>query len=321
MVQVVFTESAGGSLQAALSMGKGKYLGGATAVIGWNEDGSPFSEEQIAEETVKMEEEYRKKFENAVPMEGSQTDVFCLALNLSLGDISGDLFGEKRMEHFRALYSIYPEVDSEQELEVLMETYRSSTDKAVRRAAFGEPVRVWYSDNPDEMCGFYHLMSILPPNSHIWAIKLPEFEEFPEKNTIVRYTGWGQLSPEEFNRFLPSEEKISENRQRMLASRWVNLVEENAPVRVVLNGNLASAGEGIYDFYILRELEQQPEVFHEAHLIGKIIGKYQLGIGDSFIHQRICCLIDRGVLKAETEPPEGQPHYHRYLRKIKSEKA
>lgn len=318
MVQVVFTESAGGSLKVALSMGKGKYLGGAVSVIGWNEDGSPLSQEQIEEETAKMEEKERLKWENAVPMEGEPKDICCLALNLSLGDISGDVFSKKRIEHFRSLYAIYPEGGSEQELTKLMETYHSAADAVVRRAASGEPVQVWYSNDPDEMCGFYHLMRILPPKSHIWAIKLPEFEEFPEKNTIVSYTGWGGISPEEFSRFLPFQEKISENRRKMFASRWNDLVEENAPIRAVINGRLSSAGEGSYDFYILRELEQQPEVFHEAQLIGRIIGKYQLGISDSFIHQRICNMMDQGVLKVETKASEGNPVYHRYLRKIKA---
>lgn len=318
MVQVVFTESAGGSLKVALSMGKGKYLGGAVSVIGWNEDGSPLSQEQIEEETAKMEEKERIKWKKAVPMEGKPKDVCCLALNLSQGDISGDVFGKKRIEHFRSLYAIYPEGGSEQELTKLMETYLSAADAVVRRAASGEPVQVWYSNDPDEMCGFYHLMRILPPNSHIWAIKLPEFEEFPEKNTIVSYTGWGGISPEEFSRFLPFQEKISENRRKMFASRWNDLVEENAPIRAVINGRLSSAGEGSYDFYILRELEQQPDVFHEAQLIGRIIGKYQLGISDSFIHQRICNMMDQGVLKVETKASEGNPVYHRYLRKIKA---
>lgn len=318
MVQVVFTESAGGSLQAALSMGRGKYLGGAVSVIGWNEDGSPLSQEQIEEKIAKMEEKERLKCENTVPMEGESKDVCCLALNLSMGDISGDVFGKKRMAHFRSLYAIYPEGGSEQELTELMKAYRSAAQAVVRRAAAGEPIRVWSSNDPDEMCGFYHLMRILPPNTDIRAIKLPELEEFPEKNTIVSHNGWGEISPEEFSRFLPFEEKISENRRKMFASRWNDLVEENAPIRAVINGRLSSAGEGTYDFYILRELEQQPEVFHEAQLIGRIIGKYQLGISDSFIHQRICSLMDRGVLKVETMAAEGNPVYHRYLRKIKA---
>lgn len=55
---------------------------------------------------------------------------------------------------------------------------------------------------------------------------------------------------------------------------------ENAPLRIYLNGKLQSAPEDIYDSFFLRELNAQTDGFLEAEVIGNILEKYQLGIGD-----------------------------------------
>lgn len=243
--------------------------------------------------------------------------VVCLPLGLSLGDLSGDVFGEERRAFLQDMICIpdpgFADVAKEQ-----LKTAQKGLAELLRAAAEGKPVRLWYSDNPDEMCGFYHLLSILPPNSDVRAIKLPPYEEFPEKGSICTYTGWGGIAPEEFPRYLPLEEKISENLRRFFCFRWKQLVEENAPVRAVINGKPASAGEGLYDFHILRELERREEVFHEAHLIGDILGRYQLGVSDWFIHKRIRHFEDEGLLAPVDKAPETEPGYRRYLRKIKA---
>ena len=62
-------------------------------------------------------------------------------------------------------------------------------------------------------------------------------------------------------------------------------------------------------------VEKQPWEFHEGRLIGEILGRYQLGLGDSLIALRIEEFISRGMLTPTTEPMEDRPIYHRYLRK------
>lgn len=314
MIEVTFTESAGGSLKQAFSFGKGSWYTPAIAVIGSNEDGTPFTDEQIQEETRRVEEEYRNKWENAVQMEGNPKDVFCLSLGLSLGDISGDVFGTERTEFLQRMICI-PGEEFSHVAEEQISQCRHDRDAILRRAADGEPVRIWYSNYPDEMCGLFHLLSILPLNSEIYSVKLPVYKDFPEEKSVHSHTGWGEVLPEHVHRFLSLEEKISENAHRMYRTHWHRLVLENAPVRAILNGKLVSAGEELYDFSILLELEKREEIFHEAHFIGDILGKYQLGISDWFIHARIEVLISKGILSPLSEAPAGYPVYHRELQK------
>lgn len=64
-------------------------------------------------------------------------------------------------------------------------------------------------------------------------------------------------------------------------SRWQELQAENAPLRAMLNGQLVSTSEKLYDEFILREIESEGEEFQEAKIVGRVLAKYQLGIGDS----------------------------------------
>lgn len=299
MIEVAFTESAGGSLKLAQTWGKGKCPDGPVAFI--CEDGDDGGLEALHRMVV---EEHRRKWEAAIPLGGSPRDVYYLPLGLSVGSIAADPFGPERL----ALLQTVLGMDSRAKEQ--LETARTGLDAILVRTAQGETVRLWYSNNPDEMCGFYHILSVLPENCSIRAVKLPDSEE--RGGNLRTYTGWGEIEPGAFGHFLPLEREVTELFRRSAAARWKQLRQENAPVRAVLNGKLVSAGEGLYDFYIQRELDACGETFHEGRLIGDIIGKYQLGVSDWFIHQRIDRLVRAGKLEQVEPDAEG---YRRHLRK------
>ena len=97
--------------------------------------------------------------------------------------------------------------------------------------------------------------------------------------------------------------------------RWKQLQQENAPLRIYLNGKLQSASENIYDSFILREVDEQADEFSEANLIGNVLGKNQLGIGDVWIALRMEKFIKEGMFTIVTTPSEDDLIYHRTLRK------
>lgn len=44
----------------------------------------------------------------------------------------------------------------------------------------------------------------------------------------------------------------------MLGSKWMELTEDNSPLRAVVNGELVGVPEDFYDFLILREITEAP---------------------------------------------------------------
>ena len=242
-------------------------------------------------------------------MEGTSRDVACFPLNLSIGDIS-EPFSEERAEYLQSTVMIggpdFSRIGAE-----LMETARRSSER-VRSTR--EPVRIWTSRNPDEFCGFCHILTELPKDADIRVVELPEYEVFGKE--IRTYSGWGEIGPYELGRFQTLERSLSTTERRYFSMLWRTMQQENSPLRAMVNGQLLSVGADFYDGIILRELEKQPREFHEGRLIGEILGRYQLGLGDSLIALRIEEFISRGMLTPATEPMEDRPIYHRYLRKV-----
>ena len=76
-------------------------------------------------------------------------------------------------------------------------------------------------------------------------------------------------------------------------------------------------GATLYDTFILRELDTLDDEFKESVLVGQVLGKNQLGIGDGWIALRVEQFIKEGLLVPITTPAPNAPIYHRMLKKIK----
>lgn len=77
-----------------------------------------------------------------------------------------------------------------------------------------------------------------------------------------------------------------------------------------------SVSEDIYDYYILQEISSSEGKFNESRLIGIVLGKYQLGISDSFIHSRIENMIKEGQLEVVSAAKKDMPVYSRVLKRL-----
>ena len=80
----------------------------------------------------------------------------------------------------------------------------------------------------------------------------------------------------------------------MYAALWSELVEDNTPLRAVVNGKVLSVPDDFYDFLIWKWLKDVP--LKEARLIGNILGYSQIGIGDWWYARRIEYYIEQGKI-------------------------
>lgn len=316
MIEIVFTDSACGALKTAQSFGKGEYHGGCIGVFVSHSDGTEPTQAEVDEMTRKFEEQQRQKWEQAVPLDGKASDVYGLHLGLSYGNIQDPLCLQERLIAMQTLLCCWNE-DMQQEFTDLILQVGKDRQTILDRIAAGEDVRVWYSDDPDELCGFYWLMDQLRllPEGHgaIYAIKMPYIVE--NENNVRRYHGWGEVEPGEFHRFLPLAVEVSDFVRRYYGNEWKRLQNENTVLRASVNGKLSSVPENLYDIYILQEIDKQPDTFKEAIVVGNVLGKHGLSISDGYIHNRIDKFVADGKLMAETTPKEGDPGYWRILRK------
>lgn len=312
MMDVAFCHSAAGSLRAAQSYGKGAYPGGPVGIaFGNGKEPSPAEQRRLQKQ---LEEKMKAKWESAVPLGGTPQDVFCLSGVFSIGNIAGDGISGARLESFAKLFSCFPP-NAFGFAEDLEET-RHTLDALVSRAKSGEPLRIWYSDKPDEYCGLCWLMAQLKsrvdPLPPMVTIKLPS--RVRKGSTLCQYQGWGEVEPGDFGGFLPLAEPVIPAFVLNMAALWQGLQQQNTPLRAVVNGVLQGVPENFYDPFIEAELQKMPDEFSEPSLVGHVIGRYA-GIGDFWIAQRIEKMIESGRLIAVTAPPPGDRVYARILKK------
>ena len=319
MIEILFNYSACGSLKHALIFSKTKRATRSIGVVLSRHDGSSPSDKEIKQAQKHAEEQDRLEWKNAVPIKGNAKDVFGFNLMLDIGDISEKNFISNRAKTIESLWSIYPGFSDDEPIN-LAKDIRKEIANVHKRITSEDEVRIWYSNQPNEMCCLYWFMNELTklqsqPKA-VYVVKLPEYEH-KNNDTIVTHLSWGEISSSQWHKYTAYTEETTDVFRRYCVHSWKMLQLENSPLRVVLNGKIHSVSESIYDEFIYREIENQEDEFSEAVLIGTILGKYQLGIGDDLLANRIEHIIKDGCLEVASEHKKDSPVYHRKLRKIK----
>lgn len=231
----------------------------------------------------------------------SHNDIAGLSFGLDMGDISGPLDGgASKTNTLRIFTDRWNEHgDLKHDIEAYWQYCLADLDRLMDAAKKGEPIRVWYSDAPYSLCGFLNVIALLEGcSSRISAIKLPRFL-LSARNTVTTVSAWSDVTPDNFVDHLSLEQVIPKAIRATLAQEWQALVQENAPLRAVISGAPQSVGIDFYDGFIRRELPICEITV--AQLVGRVLGKNRLGIGDWFIALRIRAMIDTGELAVDSE--------------------
>jgi len=300
MIELAFGDSFAGTLKYAKSMSKGTQLNGsvAVAVIGGTR-----KENREAIKKARKPDVWKGE-----TMNGNSSEVAALSLMPEMGDISDmDTGMASRRKLFAAFFADFPGASDE------VCTANQQTIARLQKAAkTNEPVRMWICpENPGELCSLYfvcHLM--LDSSNFLSVVRIPK--EITQDNSIVNYCATGEINPELLGEFTKYEEPISELQRNIYANNWRILVQENAPLRVIVNGNLMSAPEYFYDF-ALRVNIPDGEI-RIGQLIGKTLSQLS-GVGDYWLFLRVQEMLRTGELLTVSEAAKGGSPYSAVIRK------
>lgn len=279
MIEVLFGESEGGAMKVAKNYRKPDFHNGATGWIG----------------KKPSKEEFEKMFDGKA-VGGNSSEVICIPFMLDIGDINASIESEYRKKIIFDMYTINGMDDNRvlEDLEGVWKRYLNEVERLKNYAAQGGNIRLWYSDAPYSMCGFYYVCSILREyNCKTFVIKLPQYLQLSH-NTIQFYTSWSEIDPGKFYKFLPLQKELSSYEIQSFTYNWDELKEEKSTLRAVVNGKLIGVPEDFYDHLIRKEIPD--EDFIMARLIGKILGNHPLGVGDCWYAKRIKKMIEKGEL-------------------------
>ncbi len=233
---------------------------------------------------------------------GNKDQVICLGFMLDIGNIRDSVDSQYRQDLIFSMYTQNEWRNSQEILNELKEAgkmYAAELNRLIDFVKKGEPIRIWYSNAPYSLCGFYFVCNFLgnilkEVLNEVYIVKLPEYVKTGE-DSITEYYKWGEVPPEKFKEFLVYEKKLTLFEIRMFSHKWAELVEDNSPLRAVVNGQLIGVPEDFYDYLICKYITSKP--VKEARVIGDILGHYPLGIGDFWYASRIELMIKSGSIK------------------------
>lgn len=295
MIEVLFGESEAASMKAAKNKVISMVSDGPTALFCAGKKKPP-------------------EREGAGWIEGTPDEVICLAFMLDIGDISQDVDGEYRKD---LIYSMQNhgqwEAGSEMDRELREQgaVYVRELERLKGFLEEGKEVRIWYSRSAYSLCGLYFVCGLLRqyPNK-VYVVELPEYRTY--KNTIQTYQNWGEIAAEEFSLFLEYQREISNLEIKRYNQIWKELIEDNSPLRAVVNNRVLGVEEDFYDFLIWKKISEKS--IKEARLIGNLLGYYQICVGDWWYAKRIQYYIEQGRIEIVED---SEIEYARLIRRKK----
>ncbi len=230
-------------------------------------------------------------------IDGNSREVICLAFMLDIGNIKESVDSSYRKEFIYSILNQWQWGSNSQideELKATGSVYVNELNRLKDYIDKGEELRIWYCDRPYSLCGFYFLCNFMKGcTNKINVVKLPE--HIVRENCTVSYQNWGEVPAKEFSYFLKFEKQLLIEERWMYEIKWSELVNENMPLRVNINGNVIGVTDEFYDFLIWKKLTNKP--IKQARLIGDILGNYPVSMWDGWFALRIEKFIKCGKIK------------------------
>lgn len=286
MLEILFNDSAAGSMKCAKS----------TQEIRTNNDGPT---------SVWGDASLIPKYDNWISVPGTPDEVICLSYLLDVGDIQQEYNSSYRQDLIYSMYTQSGWDDTPEFHAELKSAIQDSTNEYIRLMELlktEKSIRIWYSHTPHSLCGLYWLCHQLSKKDvDIHVVELPEYE-LTSKNTITIFSDWGDVAAEKLSSFLSLEKKLSSGQRHMFANKWSELMEDNSPLRAIINGKIVGVPENFYDFLIRKRITKTP--IREARLIGDILRLYPIGVSDWWYGARIEKMIETGEIKVIEDSPQ-----------------
>lgn len=231
---------------------------------------------------------------------------------LGLGKIDSKNFIGARKEWIDSFFAICSRKTRAKILNEDVARFEEIT-KAAKR---GEILRIWYASSPDSKCGYYHLIYNLQGiDCPILVVEMPvSFSSYRSADEGVDHS-WGEVEPKMMEKGIFLQRELSKEDRDIIALKWEKLVQENADVRLNVNGELTSVPKDYLDKEIMSYAPDGE--FKMATLIGLMLGNSRHGISDSFVAERIEVLIDNCELTVVKRAKKREDDYSTILRRTK----
>ncbi|MDD4849704.1 MAG: DUF3658 domain-containing protein [Gemmiger sp.] len=307
MLEVCFSDSVKGAL--AVAQHGEDEMGGATSFTVITDKKGPFAALAKAFYKKKAMRDYNKRQAElqpqAVALGGEQKDLVGLSFGLSEGDIQAPICSQScpRKACVAQAFSFDRYNDAAELQDAAEPFWQACIQDLEKLQAAPASVRIWLDATPDAQCGLLFVADLLQgTDTEMRLVELPQTVQQPDGLT-VRYRGWGEVEPLLMGTFLDRERVLDAQERERLARRWQTLKAENAPLRVVENGEVISTELCYYDDAIRKAFPQ--DTCNIANIIGRALGNQEVPTGDVFVAKRLQAFIESGELAVTKNSTDG----------------
>ena len=231
-------------------------------------------------------------------------DVVFLYTDLAYGKIDPENFENARIQRLKD----YFRGCAASEVISYFNDRKDSFERVLAAAKAGEELRIWCSDCPFSKAGLYHLIyNLQNTNCTIYVIELPAKDNNIESKD--RETSWAEMSLRNIAYAALVPRVLTNYDKKSIANKWRKLVDENAMLRLNINGELCSLAEDYLDEDFLNYLPQGEQTL--SNYIGILMLNCIHCIDITFITQRIEHLIAIGKILVIKRADEDKGEHYR----------
>ncbi|EOS60574.1 hypothetical protein C815_01246 [Firmicutes bacterium M10-2] len=233
-------------------------------------------------------------------------EILTLAFMLDQGDIRLPYNSQYRLDLIYKMYTQNGQIHDPKQIKDSIYSYVENVDRLIAAAEKGEEICIYSENSPGDVSGFIFVCSLLDPyDIGLQYVELPQIVHNPDYTTL--FPSLENILYEYFDYVLSLKVEVPYFDVNYYSTIWESLKNENSPLRAVVNGQIMSVSEDIYDFMILNRFEVSK---YESRAIGEIIGIYQQKLSDYLLADRIQKLIEKDAL---TVLEDNELPYNRLL--------
>ena len=160
----------------------------------------------------------------------------------------------------------------------------------------GEDIRLWISESAIDRCGLYWFCNYAKScSNNIYIASCPGYELELYENILIENHRWSSFSNLPYMAtFADSATKLGDDIINLYSGLWDQLVKENAPLRIVIDGVVISTTEDFFDNALLQFVSTDPKC--QSTIMGNFLGKWQCACV-SFLCERIEFLLKKGLIE------------------------
>ena len=221
-----------------------------------------------------------------------EDEILCLGFMFDQGDIQQRYDSEYRSSYLMHLFKQNGWNDEENRIQKQIEQYSKDVQCLIQAATDHEPIRIYNDNSPGDVCGFAFACSLLDPfDIGISYVEIPMMIHEPDY--ILANPSFEEILYNYFDQTMSLAVDVPYYDVNYYSNIWQMLKEENGPLRAVLNGQLVSVPENIYDFMILNCLDA-PKT--ELQMMSEMVENHQKKLSDYWIAERVEQLIEEGKI-------------------------